>query len=133
VVSSLHGVYTIGAAFSPFIGGSLTDRFGFEAAFAGYAVASAVKPKPPVVPNAFSPNGDGINDTWVIRYLNEYPSADVEVFNRYGQPVYHATGGYTTPWDGTYKGQPLPVGTYYWIIRPGSGRKQISGSVTILR
>jgi len=89
--------------------------------------------KPPVVPNAFSPNGDGINDTWVIRYLNEYPSADVEVFNRYGQPVYHATGGHTNPWDGTYKGQPLPVGTYYWIIRPGSGRKQISGSVTILR
>jgi len=89
--------------------------------------------KLPVVPNAFSPNGDGINDTWVIRYLNEYPSADVEVFNRYGQPVYHATGGYTSPWDGTYKGQPLPVGTYYWIIRPGSGRKQISGSVTILR
>jgi gliding motility-associated-like protein len=89
--------------------------------------------KVPVVPNAFSPNGDGINDTWVIRYLNEYPSADVEVFNRYGQPVYHATGGYKTPWDGTYNGQPLPVGTYYWIIRPGNGRKQISGSVTILR
>ncbi|HVU55358.1 MAG TPA: PKD domain-containing protein [Puia sp.] len=89
--------------------------------------------QPLVVPNAFSPNGDGINDTWVIRYLNEYPTADVEVFNRYGQPVYHATGGYRTPWDGTYKGQPLPVGTYYWIIRPGSGRKQISGSVTILR
>jgi gliding motility-associated-like protein len=89
--------------------------------------------KPPIAPNAFSPNGDGINDRWVIRYLDEYPNADVEVFNRYGQPVYHATGGYTTPWDGTYKGQPLPVGTYYWIIRPGSGRKQIDGSVTILR
>jgi len=85
-----------------------------------------------VVPNAFSPNGDGINDTWVIRYLNEYPQADVQVFNRWGQPVYHITG-YTTPWDGTYKGQPLPVGTYYWIIRPGNGRRQISGSVTILR
>jgi len=42
VISSLHGVYTIGAAFSPFIGGWLTDMFGFEAAFAGYAVASAI-------------------------------------------------------------------------------------------
>jgi gliding motility-associated-like protein len=88
--------------------------------------------KPPVVPNAFSPNGDGINDTWVIRYLNAYPSADIQVFNRYGQPVYHAAG-YSTPWDGTYNGQPLPVGTYYWIIRPGNGRRQISGSVTIIR
>ena len=55
--------------------------------------------------------------TWVIRYLDQYPGAVVEVFNRYGQPVYHAIG-YTTPWDGTYKGQPLPVGTYYWIIDP---------------
>lgn len=88
--------------------------------------------KLPVVPNAFSPNGDGINDTWVIRYLNEYPQADVQVFNRWGQPVYHVTG-YTTPWDGTYKGQPLPIGTYYWIIRPGNGRRQMAGSVTILR
>lgn len=88
--------------------------------------------KIPVVPNAFSPNGDGINDTWVIRYLGEYPGAEVEVFNRYGQPVYHVIG-YTTPWDGTYKGQPLPVGTYYWVIDPKFGRKKISGSVTILR
>ena len=88
--------------------------------------------KIPIVPNAFSPNGDGINDTWVIRYLNEYPAADVQVFNRYGQPVYHVTG-YTTPWDGSYHGQALPVGTYYWIINPGNGRKMFSGSVTIIR
>lgn len=89
--------------------------------------------QPVVAPNVFSPNGDGINDTWVLRYLEKYPAADVQVFNRYGQPVYHATGNYTKPWDGTYKGQPLPVGTYYWIIKPGNGRKQMSGSVTILR
>lgn len=85
-----------------------------------------------VVPNAFSPNGDGVNDVWVIRYLNSYPGAEVQVFNRYGQPVYHSIG-YNTPWDGTYKGQALPVGTYYWIINPKNGRKQMSGSVTILR
>ena len=89
--------------------------------------------QPVIAPNVFSPNGDGINDTWVLRYLDKYPNADVQVFNRYGQPVYHAQGGYSRPWDGTYKGQPLPVGTYYWIIKPGSGRKQMSGSVTILR
>jgi gliding motility-associated-like protein len=88
--------------------------------------------KKPVVPNAFSPNGDGVNDTWVIRYLDEYPGADVQVFNRYGQPVYHAIG-YTTPWDGKYKGSPLPVATYYWIINPKNGRAPINGSVTILR
>jgi gliding motility-associated-like protein len=88
--------------------------------------------KKPIVPNAFSPNGDGINDTWVIRYLDTYPGADVSVFNRYGQLVYHSTG-YYTPWDGRYDGKPLPVATYYWIINPKNGRAQMSGSVTIIR
>ena len=84
------------------------------------------------VPNAFSPNGDGINDTWMIQYLDTYPGCTVDVFNRYGQNVFHSTG-YAKPWDGRVNGQPLPVGTYYWIINPKNGRQQISGSVTIVR
>jgi gliding motility-associated-like protein len=84
------------------------------------------------VPNAFSPNGDGINDTWVIQYLESYPGCTVDVFNRYGQAVYHSTG-YTKSWDGRLNGQPLPVGTYYWIINPKNGRTQENGSVTIIR
>ena len=88
--------------------------------------------KLPIVPNAFSPNGDGINDVWVIRYLDQYPNSEVRVFNRYGQPVYRSNG-YYVPWNGTHNGQALPVATYYWIINPGNGRKQMNGSVTILR
>ena len=88
--------------------------------------------KLPVVPNAFSPNGDGINDTWVIRYLNSYPDCTVQVFNRYGSLVYTSTG-YPTPWNGTYKGSTLPVGTYYYLINPKLGRKPIAGPVTLLR
>ena len=88
--------------------------------------------KKPVVPNAFSPNGDGINDTWVIKYLDSYPGAEVSVFNRYGQMVFHSLG-YTRAWDGTLNGNPLPVATYYWIINPKNGRAQMNGSVTILR
>jgi gliding motility-associated-like protein len=84
------------------------------------------------VPNAFSPNRDGINDTWQILYLDSYPGCEVQVFNRYGQPVYKSVG-YTTPWDGTFKGSALPVGTYYWIINPKNGRQAIQGSVTIIR
>lgn len=68
-----------------------------------------------IIPNAFSPNGDGINDTWRIAKLDTYPEADVNVFNRYGQLVFHSRG-YATEWNGTYNGSPLPVGTYYYAI-----------------
>jgi gliding motility-associated-like protein len=88
--------------------------------------------KPPKAPNAFSPNGDGINDTWKIQYLDRYPDATVDVFDRYGQLVYQAIN-YTIPWDGTNKGKPLPIGTYYYIINPKNGKPTISGSVTILK
>ena len=84
------------------------------------------------VPNAFSPNGDGINDTWVIQYLESYPGCTIDVYNRYGQVVYH-TSGYTRAWDGRMNGQPLPFGVYYWIINPKNGRSQMNGSVTIIR
>lgn len=85
------------------------------------------------VPNAFTPNGDGINDNWQLDGLAAYPQAEVQVFNRYGQRVY-LSHGYNVPWDGTYKGLPLPVGTYYYIITVGNNAcKLLSGYVAILR
>ncbi|HAI84549.1 MAG TPA: hypothetical protein DCL43_12865, partial [Chitinophagaceae bacterium] len=86
----------------------------------------------PEIPTAFSPNGDGINDTWIIKYLESYPGCTVEVFNRYGQSVF-SSRGYATPWNGTYNGAVLPVGTYYYIVDPKNGRNKIAGYVTILR
>ncbi len=88
--------------------------------------------KYPVIPNAFTPNGDGVNDTWDIKYLDTYPNNTVDIFNRYGEKVYSSVG-YQSPWDGTYRGSVLPSGTYYYIINPKNGRKVISGSVTIVR
>lgn len=84
------------------------------------------------VPNAFSPNGDGINDTWNIEFLESYPGATIEVYNRYGQQVYRSVG-YSKPWDGRYNGSALPFGTYYWLINPKNGRASKNGSVTIIR
>ena len=86
----------------------------------------------PVVPNAFSPNGDGINDTWVIQYLESYPDCEVKVFDRDGRIVFQTTG-YNKPWDGTINGNALPIGTYYYFLNPRNGRAIISGSVTIIR
>jgi gliding motility-associated-like protein len=82
-------------------------------------------------PNAFSPNGDGINDTWTVPYLNDYPDSKVEIFSRSGQLVFTAKGNVV--WNGKLNGQPLPVGTYYYIITPKSGRSPFSGAVTIIK
>jgi gliding motility-associated-like protein len=87
---------------------------------------------PVKVPNVFTPNGDGIHDTWLIPNLADYPACTVEVFNRYGQQVFYIAG-YNKPWDGTYKGKDLPVGTYYYIIRLSNGYAPMSGSITIVR
>ncbi|MVN21891.1 PKD domain-containing protein [Mucilaginibacter arboris] len=88
--------------------------------------------KAPVVPNAFTPNNDGINDTWNIKYLDSYPNCTVEIYNRYGVKLFYSVG-YPVPWDGTFNGAPLPVGVYYYIINPKSGRSAVSGSLTIIR
>ncbi|MDP9047415.1 MAG: PKD domain-containing protein, partial [Bacteroidota bacterium] len=85
-----------------------------------------------VIPNTFTPNGDGINDSWNILYLDTYPGNAVEIFDRYGRKVFSSIG-YSTPWDGTYNGSALPSGTYYYMINPKNGRKVIAGSVTIVR
>ncbi|QEC69901.1 T9SS type B sorting domain-containing protein [Panacibacter ginsenosidivorans] len=88
--------------------------------------------KTPLIPNAFSPNGDGINDTWIINYLDSYPGVTVQVYNRYGQVVYRSVG-YSKAWDGTFNGTPLPVGTYYYIIDRKVAAPKLSGWVAILR
>ncbi len=89
------------------------------------------------VMNAFTPNGDGMNDRWIVTnngglcVTNVY----VTVFNRYGGEVY-VNPNYQNNWDGTYKGNPVPDGTYYYVINYTlfNGRKvTVKGDVTILR
>ena len=84
------------------------------------------------IPNAFSPNGDGINDTWNIKDIEGYPNCTVDIFNRYGTKVY-SSRGYGVAWDGRYNNADLPVGTYYYIINLNDGSKVISGYVTLIR
>ena len=68
-----------------------------------------------IVPNTFTPNGDGVNDVWAIASLSNYPDATVDIYNRWGQHLFHSVG-YGKPWDGTYNGKPLPAGAYYYVI-----------------
>ncbi len=106
-----------------------TDSLGCTAV---KAISVVIKEPTIVPPNAFSPNGDGINDTWQIQYLHaRNPQCVVQVFNRAGQMVFQSNG-YAKPWDGRYQGNLLPFGTYYYIIKQNSFSQPISGSITIL-
>jgi len=84
------------------------------------------------IPNAFSPNNDGINDYWDINALNTYPESITQVFDRYGQQVFQSTG-YARPWDGSNNGKALPSGTYYYIIDLKDGQPKLSGWVLIVK
>jgi gliding motility-associated-like protein len=88
--------------------------------------------KRPVIPNTFTPNGDGFNDRWEIRFLDTYPGAVVEVYNTAGQLVFRSVG-YNQPWDGTMNGRPLPAGTYYYVVDAKNGRPKVAGYVTLIK
>lgn len=84
-------------------------------------------------PDGITPNGDGKNDTWVIDYIDQYPDAIVEIYNRWGEMLFRSDN-YQNDWNGTYNGQNLPVGTYYFVIELNDGKtKPFTGPLTVLR
>lgn len=84
------------------------------------------------IPNTFTPNGDGINDVWNISDLSYYTSCSVTVYNRLGNIVFQSIG-YGRPWDGTFKGQQVPVATYYYLIETARNKERLKGSITVIR
>ena len=83
------------------------------------------------IPNTFTPNNDGINDTWKIAGIENDTTILIDIFNRYGLLVYHSNG-YYKPWDGYYDGKRLPTGTYFYIISTKNNDQKLSGSITII-
>jgi gliding motility-associated-like protein len=83
------------------------------------------------VPNIFTPNDDGVNDVFEIPCLTIRTEAYLTVFNRWGDQVYE-TDRYNNQWDGRHAGQPLPDGTYFYILRIPNQRP-VQGSVEIRR
>ncbi len=83
--------------------------------------------------NAFTPNGDNYNDTWVIDNTDLYPSLELQVFNKWGNKIYESIGEYE-PWDGTFNDEPLPASVYYWIIKLNNDNQDIlKGTISIIR
>jgi len=81
--------------------------------------------------SAFTPNGDGDNDFFYIGNIEKYPDNNLKIYNRYGKVVYSATN-YNNDWDGTYLGNQIPTGTYFYIFTDGVDKKY-KGTVTIMR
>ena len=105
-----------------------TDKNGcFDTASVRIDVASTI-----VYSDGITPNGDGLNDTWGIKLINEFPNATVHIYNRWGQKVFESSG-YQSEWDGTSNNKKLPVGTYYYLIDLGPNKKKHTGPVTIMR
>jgi gliding motility-associated-like protein len=91
---------------------------------------------PPVnIFNTFTPNGDGFNDTWIIRGIERFEDARVQVYSRWGQTVFTSLG-YGSPWEGTNRGKFLPAGAYYYVIELNSPNVEIpplTGVISIIR
>jgi gliding motility-associated-like protein len=99
-----------------------TDFIGYflSNSSAGFSVMSLI-----------TPNGDGFNDKWVVSSDAIIEPVEVWIYNRTGSLVYHAVP-YNNDWSGTYNGNPLPGGTYYFVMKDAAG-KQFKGNVLILR
>ena len=86
------------------------------------------------IPNAFTPNGDGRDDTWQIEFIEQYPDNTVTVFNRWGNKIFSAEHySRANEWRGDINGQPAPVGTYYYVVvTKGPLGRSYAGSLTVL-
>ncbi|MBN2778966.1 MAG: gliding motility-associated C-terminal domain-containing protein, partial [Bacteroidales bacterium] len=82
------------------------------------------------IPNAFTPNGDGPNDTWIIENIDLFPGAYMYIYNRWGQELWVGRPG--DEWNGQYNGKFVPAGTYLYIINLYDGSKPYTGTVTVI-
>jgi gliding motility-associated-like protein len=90
-----------------------------------------------VLPNAFTPNGDGLNDVFRVTNAVLYPVFELSVFNRWGEVIYRSDD-IRSGWDGTYRGKEQESGVYIWLIRFRKGSVSgeevtLTGNVTLLR
>ncbi|MDD3687739.1 MAG: gliding motility-associated C-terminal domain-containing protein, partial [Bacteroidales bacterium] len=83
------------------------------------------------IPNAFTPNADGINDTWIIENILYFPDSYIQVFNRWGQEIYNAKAE-AGDWDGTYNDKFVPAGTYLYVIKLHNGTEAYTGMVSVV-
>ena len=82
--------------------------------------------------NLITPNGDGINDTWIVKNIHMYPNNELNIFDRDGRMVFKMIG-YDNLWNGQFNGNPLPEGTYYYMLYIDSGNAKKTGFISIVK
>jgi len=87
-----------------------------------------------IVPTIITPNKDGVNDNFVVPCLEsgDFPQNEVAIFNQWGDELFRASP-YLNNWDGTYEGNDVPVGTYYYIVQFGLNEDPVSGFLILER
>lgn len=86
------------------------------------------------IPQILTPGkDDGNNDKWIINYSSKYKEVQVKIFNRWGTEVYSSAIPYTDDWDGKYKNDYLPTGTYYYVIDKGNGEPVETGYIELIK
>ncbi len=85
------------------------------------------------VPNIFTPNNDGLNDTWDISGLETYPEVEVSIYNRWGNLVYYSKGNTQKPFDGKFQDQLLPEETYAYVINTNTRGYVLKGTILLQR
>ncbi len=114
---------------------TVTDANG---CFAGDDINVTIRNPLTFIPEGFSPNGDGTNDVFNIKDIEEYPKNVFEIFNRWGDKVY-AAQPYENTWDGRSTlgvrigGNELPVGTYFYVLDLGDGSPAVKGTIYLNR
>lgn len=83
-------------------------------------------------PNIFTPNEDGDNDNFIVPCLEKYRDNKMQIFNRWGDVVFEKEN-YNNDWKGTYNNNPLPAGTYYYLLRVDELKKTFTGFITLIR
>ena len=106
----------------------VTDSYGCEA-----RATINIDVLGPCIPNWFTPNGDGVTDTWAPGCVEDFPNLTFDIFDRYGRKVATLTVG--EYWDGRYNGKELPTGDYWYVVNPNSPilKEQYVGHFTLYR
>jgi gliding motility-associated-like protein len=85
------------------------------------------------VPDAFSPNGDGLNDYWSLIGIEAYPEAVITVFSRWGEVIFRSGKGYHEPFTGLMNGSELPAGMYAYTLSTAPNMPVMRGQLMLIR